>query len=267
MKKILIFLLTAVIISGCYTTLYPPISQQIEGTAEIPDSTRQIIINNYYETTEYYQVPRYHRYSLIWGSHIWDPFYYDYSYYHWRPYYWYGSYYYYNPYNNYWFYYDHHYPGYWTGGGGSGGRNDQERIHKPGYRVLGSTTDNAAPFISVGSQIERISRPGKKSNIDINSGIGTSSMRSTSPQIESVGKSSLNTSGGSSIKKESTGGTSSPAVKENKPSSTSRGTVTKPSTRQSNSSTRSKPASTTRSTPKSSGTEESSSSGTSKKSR
>ena len=88
MKKILLILLMAFTLSSCYTTFYPPEYIDIGNAESVPDSTRQVIINNYYETSEYYQVPYYRRYSLLWDDYYWDPFYYDYGYYHWRPYYW-----------------------------------------------------------------------------------------------------------------------------------------------------------------------------------
>ncbi len=190
MKKLLIPLLTLALFSGCYTTFYPIAGQMMENSDAVPDSTRQIIINNYYETTEYYQVPHYQRYSLLWGSYYWDPFYYDYSYYRWVPYYWYGTYYYYNPYNRYWYYYDHHHP--WSGGswsGGSGSSQDQERIRKPGYNTLMSAPTDAAPFISVSENNDtRIDKPGKKIGVDVNTGLSSSPSDNGSPYIESVGK-------------------------------------------------------------------------------
>lgn len=79
MKKLLIFVFALILLSGCYTTFYPPADQNYTGAEEIPDSTRQVIINNYYESNEYYQTPHYQRYSLLWGSYYWDPFYYDYG--------------------------------------------------------------------------------------------------------------------------------------------------------------------------------------------
>ena len=91
MKKIFLILIAAITLSSCYTTFYPPQSMDMGAAETVPDSTRQIIINNYYETTEYYQIPNYRRYSLLWGDYYWDPFYYDYDYYRWRPYYWYGN--------------------------------------------------------------------------------------------------------------------------------------------------------------------------------
>lgn len=190
MKKILILLFTAAIFSGCYTTFYPAVAQQVEDAGEIPDSTRQIIINNYYESNEYYQVPQRWRYSLLWDSYYWDPFYYDYSYYHWQPYYWYGSYYFYNPYSHYWYYYP---PSYYYGGGSgnSSGNQDQDRIRKPGYQTLMSSAGTgAAPFVSVGADNGLIGKPMKRSDVDINNGIGNNG-NVPSPYIESVGKSSV----------------------------------------------------------------------------
>lgn len=191
MKKIFLILLTGVILSGCYTTLYPPQAMNNETNQTIPDSTRQVIINNYYETTEYYQVPHYRRYSLIWGGYYWDPFYYNYDYYTWRPYYWYGSYYYYNPYNHYWYYYDHNY---WHNGGGStggstGGNGDKNRIHKPGYTELISSPTGSAPFISVGSEISRSKKPTGSIGVDVTSGLNNNSGYNS--RVESVGKVSL----------------------------------------------------------------------------
>lgn len=216
MKKIFLILLVAFALSSCYTTFYPPEYLDMSGAESIPDSTRQIIINNYYETTEYYQVPHYRRYSLLWGDYYWDPFYYDYGYYHWRPYYWYGNYYYYNPYNHYWYYYDRYHNwdyGSWTGGS-SGGNADKERIHKPGYNVLMSSPSGAAPFVSVGSDDNAI-KSVKKIGVDVNSGVTNDN--SYHPQIQSVGKKSLN------------GNTSSKTVSKKtessyKPSSTSKST-------------------------------------------
>ncbi|MDZ7820984.1 MAG: hypothetical protein U5N26_03725 [Candidatus Marinimicrobia bacterium] len=132
----------------------------------------------------------YQRYSLLWGSYYWDPFYYDYGYYHWEPHYWHGSYYYYNPRSRYWYYYDPYYhwqQGSWTGG--TGGSQDQERIRKPGYRTLMNTSSDGtvAPFVSVGNENNSISKPGKSSGVDINSGI-SSSPDGNSPRIESLGK-------------------------------------------------------------------------------
>jgi len=277
MKKLMIFLLTAAVFSGCYTTFNPPVGQQIEGVSDIPDSTRQIIINNYYETTEYYQVPYYQRYNLLWGTYVWDPFYYDYSYYHWRPYYWYGNYYYYNPHRGYWVYYDHHYhrhpryrPSPWTGGGGSGGSaNDQERIQKPGYRVLEGMSGSATPFVSVEPDIQRIGRPGSTIGPNAADGIGSSAgTGDTSPMIQSVGKrdaTSTSSGEGTSIRKTSPSdtGSSTPAVKSDKPSTTGQTRVTTPSstrvtkTRQSAPAATSKQSSTTSSTTKSSSSEQS----------
>ena len=200
MKKILLVLLAAVILSGCYTTFYPPANMDMSAANDIPDSTRQIIINNYYETTEYYQLPRYQRYSLLWGSYYWDPFYYDYDYYHWRPYYWYGHYYYYNPHTHYWYYYDHHYPwhsGSWTDGSGSNG--DKGRVHKPGYSVLANTpTGGSVPFV-YGSYEDntRMTKPASKIGVDLNSDVTNNNdgyFTTSKPRIQSVGKTSVGTS-------------------------------------------------------------------------
>jgi len=191
MKKVFFVLLIAFTLSSCYTTFYPPEYMDMGAAESVPDSTKQIIINNYYETTEYYQVPHYRRYSLLWSDYYWDPFYYDYGYYHWRPYYWYGNYYYYNPHNHYWYYYDryHHWDnGYWTGGG-SGSSGNKDRIHKPGYQVLMNSPTGAAPFVSVGSDNDPIAKPGKKVGVSINSGITNDN--DYTPQIQSVGKKSL----------------------------------------------------------------------------
>ena len=265
MKKILLILLAAVVLSGCYTTLYPPANMDMSAANDIPDSTRQVIVNNYYETTEYYQVPYYHRYSLLWGSYYWDPFYYDYSYYHWRPYYWYGHYYYYNPHNHYWYYYDHHYPwhyGSWDGGS-SGGNGDKERIHKPGYSVLTSTpTGSSVPFVSGNSNNSRISKPIKKVGVDLNSGVRDNNegyYSSSKPRIESVGKKPVG-----STSSTTTIGKSTSNNKSNKPSAT---TTYKPSkqsssNRSSSSSTKVSKSSNTNSTSsKNSRNESSSSSG------
>jgi len=191
MKKIFLILLIAFTLSSCYTTFYPPEYMDMGNAESVPDSTRQVIINNYYETTEYYQVPHYRRYSLLWDDYYWDPFYYDYGYYHWRPYYWYGNYYYYNPYNHYWYYYDrynHWDNGNWTGGG-SGGNGNKDRLHKPGYQVLMNSPTGAAPFISVGSDNDHIGKPVKKVGLNVNS--GNTNDNNYSPQIQSVGKKSL----------------------------------------------------------------------------
>jgi hypothetical protein len=161
----------------------------------IPDSTRQVIVNNYYETTEYYQVPYYHRYSLLWDSYYWDPFYYDYGYYHWRPYYWYGHYYYYNPHNHYWYYYDRYYPwhsGSWTGGGSENG--DKQRIHKPGYNVLTTSgSPQSLPFVSGANDNDRITKPVKKIGVDLNSDVNNNDgyYSTSKPRIESVGKTTV----------------------------------------------------------------------------
>lgn len=189
MKKTLLIMLVAVILSGCYTTLYPPMSMDMQGSEQVPDSTKQVIINNYYETSEYYQIPHYSRYSWLWGDYYWDPFYYDYSYYRWRPHYWYGYYYYYNPYNNYWYYYDHDYT--WHGGGGSGpssGNNDKERIRKPGYTELMNSPTGSAPYISVYNEDQRTERIGKVGLENKTSRTGTV----YTPRLESVGKTSVN---------------------------------------------------------------------------
>ncbi len=193
MKKILLILLTGVILSGCYTTFYPSEAMNMGGAEAVPDSTRQIIINNYYETTEYYQVPHYRRYSLIWGGYYWDPFYYDYSYYSWRPYYWYGNYYYYNPHNHYWYYYDHNY--WYSGsgsGGSSGGNGDKGRVHKPGYNELMSSPTGTAPFVSIASDNGRVNKPAKKVGVNVNSGLSNDNT-SYHPQIQSVGKKQIGT--------------------------------------------------------------------------
>lgn len=264
MKKLLILLFAAALLSGCYTTFYPTVAQQIGDTAEIPDSTKQIIINNYYESNEYYQVPHRWRYSLLWDSYYWDPFYYDYSYYHWQPYYWYGSYYYYNPYNHYWYYYP---PSYYYGGGGE--NHDQERIRKPGYQTLMSTSGSAAaPFVSVGSDNGLIGKPGKRSEIDINSGVGNNTY-SPSPRIESVGKSSA-TDNNAVYKSGDNTSTYKPSTTNDNSKKSSTSTYSapksKPSTStysapksSSTSSPKSKPSRTTSSSGKSSSTESSTS--------
>ncbi len=187
MKKILLPLLTLMLFTGCYTTFYPSVAQQIESVEHIPDSTRQIIINNYYESNEYYQVPRYQRYSLLWSDYYWDPFYYNYRYYHWEPYYWYGHYYYYNPRSHYWYHYRPHHHG---GSGERPGRANRERIYKPAYEpLMSSQASGITPFISVGREENIITRPGKPSGVDINSGIGERPS-SSSPRIEPIGKTS-----------------------------------------------------------------------------
>ena len=270
MKKIWLVLLTGIILSGCYTTFYPSEAMNMGGAEAVPDSTRQIIINNYYETTEYYQVPHYRRYSLLWGDYYWDPFYYDYSYYSWRPYYWYGNYYYYNPHNHYWYYYDryHHWDnGYWTGSGGSSGGNaDKERIHKPGYNVLMNSPTGAAPFVSVGSDNDHISKPVKKVGVNVNSGITNDN--NYSPQIQSVGKKSLNGNTSSrtvSKKMPSTYKPSSTTGNSKKPSSTYSTQKQSSSNRSTSSSSKSKSSSTNSTSSKNSRSESSSSS--SKKSK
>lgn len=265
-------LISFILLSGCYTTFYPPANQNFDTASEIPDSARQVIINNYYETTKYYQTPNYQRYSLLWGSYYWDPFYYDYGYYHWEPYYWHGSYYYYNPRNRYWYYHDPYYrwhDGSWTGGTG-GGQQDQGRIQKPGYRTLMNTSSGGetAPFVSVGNENNSISKPGTRSGIDINSGINNTSGQRNAPKIESLGKRS-NVPSDSFYKKDGNDSNKKPSST----STSSRKPSYRPSTSSSSSSsssssgnTKSKSSSTTRSTSKNSSSNESSSS-TSKKSK
>ncbi|MEA2078069.1 MAG: hypothetical protein U9O95_08640 [Candidatus Marinimicrobia bacterium] len=238
MKKILLILLAGVILTSCYTTFYPSEYMNMSAADNIPDSTRQIIINNYYETTEYYQVPHYRRYSLLWGSYYWDPFYYDYDYYYWRPYYWYGNYYYYNPHNHYWYYYDHHYPwhsGSWSGGS-SGENGNKERIHKPGYNVLMSAPDGSAPFVSVGTDDNRVTKPIKKVGVDVNSGVQNDN--SYHPQIQSVGKrpASSSSSSTTTIKKIGSSYKSSSTSNNTKKSSSSSGSKSKSSSTSSTSS-------------------------------
>lgn len=268
MKKIFLILIAAVMLSGCYTTLYPPANMDMSAADQVPDSTRQVIINNYYETTEYYQVPSYHRYSLIWGSYYWDPFYYDYSYYHWRPYYWYGNYYYYNPRNHYWYYYDHYYPwhyGEWTPGSGSG-NGDKERIHKPGYNVLMNSPSGSAPFVSVGSDDNgRVTKPVGKVGVDVNSGITNDNNYRSSGTIQSIGKKPVGTSSApADVSKKPTSGYKSTSDKKQ-----SNSPVYKPmkqsSSSSSSSNSKSKSSSTSSSTSKSSSNESSESS--SKKSK
>lgn len=252
MKKILILLFAAAMLSGCYTTLYPTVAQQVGEAGEIPDSTKQIIINNYYESNEYYQVPHHWRYSLLWDSYYWDPFYYDYSYYHWQPYYWYGSYYYYNPYNHYWYYYP---PSYYYGGasGGSGENRDRERIRKPGYQTLMSTSESSvAPFISVGSDNGLIGKPGRSSEVDVNSGIGNNSY-SPSPRIESVGKSSA-TDNNAVYKSGNNTSTYKPSSTNDNSKKSSSSSYSAPKS-SSNSAPKSKPSRTTSSSTKSSSSE------------
>lgn len=185
MKKILLIILAGIILSGCYTTLYPPVTVQMQNATEVPDSARQVIINNYYETTEYYQMPHYQRYSLLWGDYYWDPFYYDYTYYNWRPYYWYGSYYYYNPHNHYWYYYHHDNYGQ---AGPSNNRGDQERIHKPGYNQLMNSPSGSAPYIAVQNSEQRLQKVGK---VGIEQNTNSKNDGVYSPRLESVGKSSV----------------------------------------------------------------------------
>jgi len=276
MKKIFLILLVAFTLSSCYTTFYPPEYMDMGAAESVPDSTRQIIINNYYETTEYYQVPHYRRYSLLWDDYYWDPFYYDYGYYNWRPYYWYGNYYYYNPHNHYWYYYDryyhrdHHRPwnrGDWTGG--SSGRNgDQERIHKPGYNVLMNTPTGVAPFVSVGSGNDQIIKPGKKVGLNVNSGITNDN--NYTPQIQSVGKKPINgnTSSGTVSKKTGTSYKPSSTGNSTKKSSSSRSySNQKQSSNNSSSSSSSKSKSSSTNSTSSKNSSSESSSSTSKKSK
>ncbi len=268
MKKIFLILISVVLLTGCYTTLYPPANMDMSVSDEIPDSARQVIINNYYESTEYYQVPSYHRYSLLWGSYYWDPFYYDYSYYRWRPYYWYGNYYYYNPYSNYWYYYDPYYPwhsGSWTGGS-SGGNGDKSRIHKPGYNVLMSSTSESAPFVSVGTNNNSggISKPGKKIGIDLNSDVTNNNGYYSNPNIQSLGKQpATGTTSDGNLKKS---GSTYKAPSNKKPAST----VYKPQKQRSSSSSSSSAKSSKSANTKSSSSKNSrneSSSSSSKKSK
>ncbi len=230
MKKILLILLAAFTLSSCYTTFYPPEYMDMGNAESVPDSTRQVIINNYYETTEYYQVPHYRRYSLLWDDYYWDPFYYDYGYYNWRPYYFYGSYYYYNPHNHYWYYYDRHGrydrhdrwdSGNWSGGRNSGGNADKGRIHKPGYNVLMNSPSGVAPFVSVGSDDNHITKPVGKVGVNVNSGV--SNNNTYQPKIQSVGKKSINgnTSSPTSIKKTGSSYKPSSTSNSNKKSSSS----------------------------------------------
>lgn len=196
MKRFALLLFTVLIFSGCYTTLYPPYNSEIADTyTSIPDSTEQIIVNNYYESNEYYQVPNYYRYSFIWNDYYWDPFYYDSRYHNWRPYYWYGSYYYYNPRTDYWFYYRYHDHGPRPGdNGGSAvtpGRGTGERVRKPGYSQLMSTPSPVAPFTSVSGPV---SKPGyNNGNTTNNSSVSVSGRNEnyTQPRVQGVGKKSL----------------------------------------------------------------------------
>lgn len=258
MKNIVLILLILALLTGCYTTFYPNVAQQVEGIEEVPDSARQIIINNYYESNEYYQIPRYQRYSLLWGSYYWDPFYYDYGYYHWEPYYWYGRYYYYNPRSHYWYYYHHPYYHYGGGSGGNGGSRDRDRILKPGYEPLMSApATDIAPFISVGTDNNIISRPGKRSDVDVNSGIGSSTPSSSSPRIESVGKSSDNT--GSEATKSNDNSIYKPSGSNGQNSKSSSTTVSTPKSSRQSQPAIQKPASTTSSSGKKSSSESSTS--------
>lgn len=268
MKKMFLILLTGIILSSCYTTFYPPQAMNTEMSEAIPDSTRQVIVNNYYETTEYYQIPNYRRYSLLWGDYYWDPFYYNYDYYSWRPYYWYGNYYYYNPYNRYWYYYDHNY---WHDGGdysgGTGGTShDKERIHKPGYNVLMTTPTDQAPFVSVGTDIGRSTKPVGSVGVNVTSGLNNNG--SYNSRVESVGKTSLSPNDGqykSTVKKTNenykpakTSKTESKSTYDNQAKSSS-------SSSSSNNNKVSKPSNTTSTSAKNSNNESSSSS--SKKSK
>ena len=268
MKKIFLILIAAITLSSCYTTFYPPQSMDMGAAETVPDSTRQIIINNYYETTEYYQIPNYRRYSLLWGDYYWDPFYYDYDYYRWRPYYWYGNYYYYNPHNHYWYYYDRYdrwdrHPGDWSGSSG-----EQERIHKPGYNVLMNSPTGAAPFVSVGSENNQITKPGKKVGVSVNSGITNDN--NYQPQIQSVGKKPLdgNNSSGTVYKNSGTSYKPSSTVSGTKKSTSSRSYSNqklKSNTSSSSSNSKYKSSSTNSTSSKKSSSESSSS--TSKKSK
>ncbi len=272
MKKILLILLVAFTLSSCYTTFYPPEYMDMGNAESVPDSTRQVIINNYYETTEYYQVPYYRRYSLLWDDYYWDPFYYDYGYYHWRPYYWYGNYYYYNPHNHYWYYYDRYHnwdSGNWSGDGNSGGNADKGRIHKPGYKVLMNSPTGVAPFVSVGSDNNHITKPVGKVGVNVNSGITNGN--NYTPKIQSVGKKPINGSSSSSstvksIKKTGSSYKPSSTSNNNKKSSSSSSYSTQKrnsSSSSSSSSSKSKSSSTSSSTSKNSSSESS----TSKKSK
>ncbi len=236
MKKTLLIMLVAVILSGCYTTLYPPMSMQMQSAEEVPDSVKQVIINNYYETSEYYQIPHYSRYSWLWGDYYWDPFYYDYSYYRWRPHYWGGYYYYYNPYNNYWYYYDHDYT--WHGGDTGGSSGNKERIRKPGYTELINSPTGSAPYISVYNQDSGTQRVGKVKLENKTTRTGTV----YSPRVEKVGKTSVNSnrtykstetkSSGENYKRPSSSSNtkkSSTAVYRPKSSSSSSSSSSKPS--------------------------------------
>lgn len=193
MKRFTLLLFTVLLFSGCYTTLYPPYNPEIADTySSIPDSTEKIIVNNYYESNEYYQVPNYYRYSFIWNDYYWDPFYYDSHYHNWRPYYWYGSYYYYNPNTDYWFYYryhDHHpYPG--DNGGSTVAPGTGERVRKPGYSQLMSTPTPVAPFTSVSGPV---GKPGYNSGNTSNNSVSVSGRNQnyTQPRVQSVGKKTL----------------------------------------------------------------------------
>jgi hypothetical protein len=278
MKKILLILLVTFTLSSCYTTFYPPEYMDMGNAESVPDSTRQIIINNYYETTEYYQVPHYRRYSLLWGDYYWDPFYYDYGYYNWRPYYYYGSYYYYNPHNHYWYYYDRYNnwnSGNWSGGGNSGGNSggnaDKGRIHKPGYNVLMNSPSGVAPFVSVGSDDNHITKPVGKVGVNVNSGI-TNNNKYT-PNIQSVGKKPINGSSSSSntvknIKK--TGSSYKPSSTSNsnkKSSSSSSYSKQKQSSNNNSSSSSSKSKSSSTNSTSSKNSSSESSSSTNKKSK
>ncbi|MCF7833085.1 MAG: hypothetical protein K9N05_05880 [Candidatus Marinimicrobia bacterium] len=277
MKKLFLILLAGVILSGCYTTLYPPANMNIGSADAVPDSTRQIIVNNYYETTEYYQIPHYRRYSLLWNDYYWDPFYYDYGYYSWRPYYWYGHYYYYNPHNHYWYYYDRHYSydrhhrwdsGNWSGGS-SGGSSNKDRIHKPGYNVLMNSPTGSAPFVSVGTDNGRVTKPVKKVGVNINSGVENDN--SYHPQIQSVGKKPLSGSNSSStyLKKTTTSSNNPSSTNKDTKKSSSSSSYQKQNQSSSNSSSssngKSKSSSTSSSSSKNSSNESSSTS--SKKSK
>lgn len=270
-------MLTGIVLSGCYTTLYPPMSTEIQNAQDIPDSARQVIINNYYETTEYYQTPNYQRYSLLWGGNYWDPFYYDYSYYNWRPYYWYGSYYFYNPHNNYWYYYDRHdhhrrpgtRPVDQTGNTPGNASNNGERIHKPGYTKLMTSPTESAPFIAVQNDDKRLQNVGKV-GLDYN----TTTKRDGiySPRLESVGKTSVGSNKSYKSSSNSSGETYKPArtlTSSKKSSSTSSSSSYKPksssSSNSSSSNKSSKSSHTTSTSSKNSNT--SSSSSSSKKSK
>ncbi|MDD3965624.1 MAG: hypothetical protein WC372_00120 [Candidatus Neomarinimicrobiota bacterium] len=257
MKKMILFLLIVALFTGCYTTFYPNVAQQVDGIENVPDSTRQIIINNYYESNEYYQVPRYQRYSLLWGDYYWDPFYYNYGYYHWEPYYWYGRYYYYNPRSHYWYYY-HHYPYYYSGGGSGGneGSHERDRIRKPGYEpLMNAPATSTAPFISVGIENDIISRPDKRSDVGINSGIGGTPASSSSPRIESVGK--VSDKSGGDTHKSNDNSIYKPSGRSNSNSKSSSTTVSTPKSSRQSQPAIQKPASSTSSNNKKSSSESS----------